>query len=163
MPTLADTFLNLAPDRKKAVHLDLCSQALRVWEDYYDRNGTLEYVETVAGTKQVVDRGLPAAAIRAVETGSDAENVAYRYQEPIAAMQDDDFNLPDDIELAYYSIYNLFRRYVSSRIDDDWLIVNQALSAHGETSDYASILAAAINQNGEQDGAGQPATRVESK
>ncbi|MEM8953194.1 MAG: hypothetical protein AAGD22_03495 [Verrucomicrobiota bacterium] len=150
MPALADTFLTLPPHLKRAVHLELCNQAVRIWEAYYDQHGTIDYVETVAGTKQVVDRNLPIAAIRAVMTGSDGENVAYRYQEPVAAMQDDDLEFPDAIEFAYYSIYNLFGRYVSSRNEDDWLIVNQALSAHGEDSDYASILAAAIDQTGEQ-------------
>ncbi len=55
-------------------------------------------------------------------------------------MQDDDLEFPDDIELAYYSIYNLFRRYVLADSIDDWLIVNQALSAHGESADVAAIL-----------------------
>ena len=158
MPTLASIFLNLPDQKKKAVHIDLCKQALQIWNDHCDSQKSLGYVETVCGTKQVVDRDLPTAAFRAVIAGSDSENVAYRYQEPIAAMQDDDLRFPDDIELAYYAIYNLFRRYVSSRIDDDWLIVNQALSAHGEGSDYASILEAAISHTGEQIGGADPRT-----
>lgn len=162
VPTLADTFLTLPADLRKVVHLELCKQALRIWDDYCDRKGTIEYVETVAGTKQVVDRNLPSAAIRAVTTGNDAESVASRYREPIAAMQDDDLEFPDEIEFAYYSIYNLFGRYVGSRIDDDWRIVNQALAAHGEGSDYASMLAAAIDRSDGPRGGGQVATRFES-
>lgn len=151
---LDDIFLMLQPNLKKAVHLDLCDQALRVWKDYCDHDGTLDYVETVCGTKQVVDATLPAAAMQAVRIGKDSGNVAFRYQEPIAAMQDDDLQFPDDIEFAYYSIYNLFRRYIGSTMEDDWLIVNQALSAQGKDSDYASILAASIDQASEQNAGG---------
>jgi hypothetical protein len=143
--------MNLPVSLKKAVQLDLCRQALRVWEEYCDQRSTLDYVETVCGTKQVIDRDLPSDAIRAVTIGRDDTNVGYRYQEPMAAIQDHDLVFPDDIELAYYSIYNLFGRYVSLRIDDDWIIVNQALSAHGDSSDYALILESAIKKiEGEQ-------------
>ncbi|WP_395752582.1 hypothetical protein [Prosthecobacter sp.] len=148
MPTLQDTFLKLPVDLKKAVQLDLCNQALRVWQDYCDQHKTLDYVETVCGTKQVVDQKLPAAAIAAVTAGRDSENVARRYGEPIAAMQDDDLEFPDSVKFAYYSIYNLFGRHVASQSIDDWLNVNQALSAHEEGSDYASILSAAIDRTG---------------
>jgi hypothetical protein len=87
-----------------------------------------------------VDIALPADAFRSVMEGKDTCNVQARYGEPICAMQDDDLEFPDDIELAYYSIYNLFRRYVLADSIDDWLIVNQALSAHGESADVAAIL-----------------------
>jgi hypothetical protein len=71
-------------------------------------------------------------------------------------MQDDDLEFPDRVEFAYYSIYNLFNRYVSGRIDDDWLIVNQALSAHGEGADYAAILESTMKRIAEQAGGGYP-------
>lgn len=76
--------------------------------------------------------------------------MAYRYQEPIAAMQDDDLIFPDNVAFAYYSIYNLFERYVTSRNIDEWLIANQALSSNGEGTDYASILSEAISKTAEQ-------------
>jgi hypothetical protein len=150
MSTLLDTFLNLPDKRKKAVHFALCSQALRVWKNYCDTHKELDYVEAVCGTKQVIDQDLPIAAVRAAIAGRDAENVAYRYQEPITAMHDDDLIFPDNVAFAYYSIYNLFERYVTCRNIDDWLIANQALSSNGKGADYASILAEAISKTAEQ-------------
>jgi hypothetical protein len=155
-----DRFLMLSADLRKLVHIELCKQALRVWEEYCRVHGDLSYVETVCGTKQSVDRTLPEAAIRSVISGKDVENVAHRYQEPIAAMRDDDLEFPDAVEFAYYSIYNLFDRYVNDRIEDDWLIVNQALSAHGEGADYAAILESTMKRIGEQAGGADARQRV---
>jgi hypothetical protein len=153
MPPLTDRFLMLPTDLRKAVHIDLCKDALRVWAGYCREHEYLDYVESVCGTSQKVDQDLPEAAIRSVLAGKDIENVAVRYQEPIAAMQDDDLEFPDDVEFAYYAIYNLFNRYVSDRIGDDWVIVNQALSAHGKGADYAAILETSMKRNGEPDAA----------
>lgn len=132
------------------MHIELCKQALLVWDDYCKAQENLAYVETVCGTKQTIDRGLPDAAIRSVIAGKDLENIASRYREPITAMQDDDLRFPNAIQFAYYAIYNLYNRYVRSELDDDWLIVNQALSAHGNEADYGSILKAAIDRISEQ-------------
>ena len=141
-------FLGLSAECKKAVQIDLCKQALSIWNSFCDeKDRSLKYIETVCGTEQVVDVSLPSAAVEAVLEGSDSARVESRYKEPIVAMQDDDLILPDNIELGYYSIYNLFRRYISSGCEDDWLIANQALSAHGENSDYADILTSSIKRS----------------
>ena len=146
MPSLLEKFHALPDELRKLVHLDLCSQALRVWQSYCHSHGIMKYVETVCGTQQTVDSTLPEDAFRSVMEGEDTRKVQARYVEPICAMQDDDLELPDDIELAYYSIYNLFRRYVLADSIDDLLIVNQALSAHGESADVAAILESAMSR-----------------
>ncbi len=76
----------------------------------------------------------------------DARQVAQRYQEPIVAMHDDDLTFPDNIEFAYYAIYNLFRKYALGTEIDDWLIVNQALSAEKDSEKWATLLASAIQR-----------------
>lgn len=140
MPSLLDRFHALPAELRKLVQIDLCAQAFRVWQSYCHSDGILKYVETVCGTQQTVDSTLPEDAFRSVMEGKDTRKVQARYRKPICAMQDDDLEFPDDIELAYYSIYNLFRKYVLADPIDDWLIVNQALSAHGESADVAVIL-----------------------
>ncbi|MCX6952664.1 MAG: hypothetical protein NTV51_10945 [Verrucomicrobia bacterium] len=149
MTPLHDRFMMLPADLRKAVQIDLCRDALRVWSGYCREPRSLDYVESVCGTRQSVDHDLPDAAFRSVLAGKDVENVAARYREPIAALQDDDLEFPDSVEFAYYAIYNLFSRHVCDRVDDDWLIVNQALSAHGEGAEYASILESSMKRNGE--------------
>jgi hypothetical protein len=89
----------------------------------------MRYVEGVAGTRQTVDPTLPQDALEAVRTGSDLRDVARRYGEPIAALQDEDWRPPEPILFAYYSIYNLFEKYDQARDIDDWLIPNQALAS----------------------------------
>jgi hypothetical protein len=42
----------------------------------------------------------------------DLGNVAQRYLEPIAALQDEDLAFPDAVRFAYYALYNCFEKYV---------------------------------------------------
>lgn len=149
MPTLPDRFLLLPLELRELVQIDLCSYALQVWEEYCRKHKHLDYVETICGTKQKVDLALPEAALRSVVSGKDVENVADRYQEPITALEDDDLEFPDEVKYAYYAIYNFFNRYVGSRMDNDWVIVNQALSAYGKSADYVAILESSMKRNGE--------------
>jgi hypothetical protein len=148
MSSLLEMFHALPAESRREVHLDLCAQALRVWQSYCHSEGIQKYFETVCGTQQTVDSTLPEDALCSVVEGKDTRKVQVRYREPICAMQDDDLELPDDLELAYYSIYNLFRKYVLADPIDDWLIVNQALSAHGESADVAEILEATMARIG---------------
>jgi hypothetical protein len=148
MPSLLDNFHALPAELRKLVQIDLCVQSLRVWLNYYDAKGGLRYTETVCGTQQTVDRRLPEDAMRCVIECKDTLNVQARYGEPICAMQDDDLVFPDEIMFAYYSIYNLFRKHVLAEPIDDWLIANQALSAHGEGTDSAAILESAMERFG---------------
>lgn len=64
-----------------------------------------------------------------VLSGNDYLKVAERYREPIASMQDSDFEFPENVMYAYYALFNLFNKYVQKEAVDDWIIVNQALSA----------------------------------
>jgi len=72
-----------------------------------------------------------------------------RYREPIVALHDGDLDLPDTIEYAYYSLYNLFRKYTGIEDIDDWLIVNQAISSEADETRWAALLEAAIRQERE--------------
>ena len=126
---LAAHFTELAPSQKRVVLFDLAAHAVAAWEQYADLNPSLSYIESVVGTRQVVDRRLPIDALQSARLGVDLTHVEQRYLEPIAALQDDDLVLPSHIQFAYYSIYNLFKKYVRGAPIDDWLIVNQAISA----------------------------------
>ncbi|MFE1592052.1 hypothetical protein [Nocardia sp. NPDC058705] len=66
-----------------------------------------------------VDVDLPSHALRAARAGVDSTDIGGRYLEPITALQDDDLAFPDSVELAYYAIYNCFRKYVRGDDLDD--------------------------------------------
>lgn len=141
-----DAFVSLPPERMKAAHLLLCEGALRKWEAYITQAGPISYAETVCGTLQTVDAGLPGAALRCARAGADAEGVGQRYREPIVALQDCDLVLPDAVKFAYYSIYNLFCKYAAGERVDDWLIANQALAAEECESEWPGLLESATRQ-----------------
>jgi hypothetical protein len=130
--TLRDQFLALPSHQRRVVHELLVKHALAVWKAYADREGEIRYRETVVGTEQIVDASLPEDAVRAVRTGQGVDAVDRRYGEPKAALQDNDLSFPEPVEFAYYAILNYFRKYALQRDVDDWLIVNQAVSAADE-------------------------------
>jgi hypothetical protein len=131
MRPLAEEFFALPADRRRRVHLELCRGALEVWTRYCRERPRIEYTDSVVGLGHVLDAALPGEALRTVELGADPADVKARYGEPIVALQDDDLELPEEIEFAYYAIHNLFLRYGLAEPIDDWLIVNQAVSALG--------------------------------
>ncbi|MGS2806479.1 hypothetical protein [Nocardia sp. MW-W600-9] len=124
-------FFQLGADSRRLVHLSLCDDALLTWNGYVrGKPAALRYRDSVVGMWHHVDVELPADALRAARAGVDRADIGGRYLEPIVAMQDDDLAFPDSVELAYYAIYNCFRKYVRGDVVADWLIVSQALSVH---------------------------------
>ena len=141
---MKDAFDALDQQGRRAAQLALCRHALAVWEAYVQRHGPIMYVDSVVGMEHCVDSTVPRDALASVQAGVDRANLAYRYQEPIVALQDDDLELPDRIALAYYAIYNLYRNALAGATIDDWLIVNQALSAETDPAQWHRLLANAI-------------------
>lgn len=89
----------------------------------------------------------PSDALSCVVQGSDPTDIAARYLEPICALHDDDWPLPDEVQFAYYAIYNTFEKYATCKAVDDWLIVNQALSCLGESfENFNAVFEATLNK-----------------
>lgn len=146
-PSLVDEFLALEPRQRSLVHFLLCRHALEQWNSFIRTQGKIQYVESVVGTHQEVDVNLPSEALSAVRNGyPSADDISARYQEPIVALQDEDLSLPEHITYAYYAIYNLFKKYAQGEAIDDWLIVNQALSAEINSDQWKPLLEAALHQ-----------------
>lgn len=141
-----DGFFALNPEQWRAVHFILCEHALEKWNSYANAHSHMEYVESVAGTWQKVDKQLPFDSLASARQGVDFQNIAERYREPIVALQNDDLSFPDDVTFAYYAIYNLFKKYVQKEDIDDWIIVNQALSSENDSDTWNSLLNQAIHR-----------------
>ena len=144
--SLADKFFAFNPEKRSSIHFALCEHALGKWNLYAKKQNKIEYVETVAGTKQEVDKQLPSDAFTSAMQGLDSLDVAQRYQEPMTALQDDDLTFPENITFAYYAIYNLFKKYVKKEMVDDWLIVNQVLSIENDSEAWETLLNDAIQR-----------------
>ncbi|WP_067685854.1 hypothetical protein [Nocardia jejuensis] len=146
--TPRELFFQLGADRRRQVHLSLCQDALTTWVAYAGAaRSPLRYRDSVVGMRHRVDVELPADALRSACAGVDLADIATRYLEPITALQDDDLTFPDPVEFAYYAIYNCFRKYVVGEDISEWLIVNQALSAHDD-AEAASRLTRTIDEIG---------------
>jgi hypothetical protein len=144
MASLNQQFLALTARQRRSVHLALGEHALAKWNAYAATCGNMIYTETVCGTRQTVDANLPSDALESARKCRDLADVGKRYLEPMAALQDDDLQFQDSAELAYYSLYNLFRKYTRLEDIDDWLIVNQALSSETDQAKWAPLLERAI-------------------
>jgi hypothetical protein len=125
---------------QKQVQIFLCNRALQVWERMVPDD--LNYCESVAGSRQVLDAHLPREALESVLTGKDGREIDARYREPLVAMQDDDVQLPKEAEFAYYAIYNLFAAHALHNTNDPWLVLNQALAAIGGEKAISALEAA---------------------
>lgn len=139
MHPLAAAYFDLSEATQKQVHLYLLSKVLPVWQSFVAEHPSLTYLESVAGTQQTVDGQLPEDAVKAIEFGWDHAQVAERYLEPLAALQDGDLSLPEPIEFAYYAMFNAFRLHVLGEPLDHWLVVNQSLSVFGEEQSLAAL------------------------
>jgi hypothetical protein len=146
MDALAADFLALDPSGKRRVHLILCRFALEKWETYTKSFPSLQYKDSVVGMDHIVDTRLPQDAFESSKTGLDGMAISERYREPVVALQDDDLELPENIEFSYYAIYNLFCKYVEKKTVDDWLIVNQALSSEQNSLRWTELLSDAMNK-----------------
>lgn len=146
MFSLRARFQQLSASQKRTVQETLCEDALERWRAFCAAKGRVSYVESVCGTRQAIDLTLPTDAFRSVQENRDIAEVERRYSEPICALQDEDLVIPKPAIFAYYAIYNLFNRYIKVEDIDDWLIVNQALSAEADESRWRAMLDAAIEK-----------------
>lgn len=164
--TLTDfyiTFLALSRAEQRRVHVYCCERAVAVWENAYQRGEIPHsYMETVVGTEQHVEPDLPRHvytylslyALDTLDNLADSvdpihteriKQLQKRYWEPLTALQDDDLQLSDRAEFAYYAVYNTFRYYTEPRFQQQpdpkhaWLIVEQTLSAL-EVTEYKDVL-----------------------
>ncbi|MGV3526306.1 MAG: DUF3565 domain-containing protein [Candidatus Sericytochromatia bacterium] len=142
-------YLKLKPAQQRDVDLRLCALALPVWEAYCAAHAPLDYVESVVGTHQRVETSLPAETLALLqEPVPDPErlkSLAYRYREPIVALQDLDLEWPEAVEMAYYAMYNALRRHGLGEPVDAEVIVRQVLSLF-ETDTGAQMFYGVLNQ-----------------
>lgn len=142
MHPAAQAYCNLSPDQQQRVQIVLCVRALAVWEALVP--ATIDYHESVAGTRQQFDASVPRAALGVVQSGQHDHALDALYREPLAALQDEDVALPDKALFAYYAIRNLYVANALQRPLDGSLVVHQALAAVGE-DDGGPALTAAVN------------------
>ena len=118
----------------------LTKLALPIWEKYADEN-KLTYRDTVVGMHHSVDRNLLKETVGFVEQDfhlKKEERIFFKlkaqFDDPIVALQDMDWELPDEIQNIFYSIYNLLEAYCGKSYTSFgdltiYVSINQAIDA----------------------------------
>lgn len=145
--TLEAYILSLDEGRRLAAAVHFCALALPIWETYSEGNA-LRYVDTVVGMQHFVDpgllqqvldlaRGRPEPGLAALEAG---------FLDPIVALQDDDWDLPEEVRLTFYAHYNLLEHLAGRHVSmfgeaSLYVAVNQAADALDKASrmDFARM------------------------
>ncbi len=133
MKHLANQFFALHREQRRLVILHLAKRSLQTWKQQFPEGTDLQYAESITGSMQTVELNLPEDAINEIENSDFDACVEERYQEPIVALHDMDWALPEQAELAYYGIYNAHRLLKQQATVEEKLVLNQLLSALPES------------------------------
>lgn len=101
--------------------------ALPVWNKYADEND-LTYRDTVVGLDHRVHRNLLNDTVKAVEKYDSLNRfqsfingkhnlmqLRSQFDDPIVALQDDDWSLPEPVLSIFFSVYNLLNSYFNNK------------------------------------------------
>ena len=93
--------------------------AMPIWENYTEKN-RLFYIDSVVGLTHSIDKRLLQNTISAIEIylyqngfmrfisgKSDLIKLRREFDEPVSALQDMDWELPDLVAKTFYGIYNM--------------------------------------------------------
>lgn len=139
MKELHTKFISLDANEKKKALIKACTYSLAAWDAFTKKSKKLSYRDSVVLMKHQIEKGLPRNALQAVIDGLPNKRIEECYLEPIAALQDMDWEPPENIEYAFYSIYNLYRKYCEGAEIDDWLIINQSLSSETDEKKWNAM------------------------
>ena len=117
--TLEEHIDNLPKDKQFDIAIRLTRLALPIWNKYAKKN-ELTYHDTVVGLQHSVNRTLLKNTIDAVEKYISTNiigkaimkntaliSLSRQFSDPIVALQDLDWELPNEIERTFYSVHNL--------------------------------------------------------
>ena len=117
--TLEEYIDNLSKDKQFDIAIRLTKLALPIWDKYVEKN-ELTYRDTVVGLQHSVDFNILKNTIYAVEKyistnfinkaivkNTDLLSLSSQFSDPIIALQDLDWELPDEIEKTFYAVHNL--------------------------------------------------------
>jgi len=138
-------FMVLDADTKKKLHIKACQFSLHIWEKFAQQGKNLSYLDSVVSMRHTIDNNIPKRALKAVKMKQSNHEISKNYREPIVALQDMDWQPPERIEFAYYSIYNLYQKYCQGIDVDDWLIINQCIAAQSN-DDCRTVLFDVLGQ-----------------
>ncbi len=135
-------YIEILPE-KKAINLSikLLEILLPEWEKFAKKPQNLSYFDTVVGLQHKVDKKIIHKTIlisknwlKNSNSKLELEKLLETYVEPIVALQDEDWIIPQNIKLIFYSAYNLMCKLNGETKtifgeNQTYLTVNQAIDA----------------------------------
>ncbi len=131
---------SLTKDKQFELAIKLTKLTIPIWDNYANKN-ELSYRDTVVGMHHTVDKKLLLNTINAVEEYLnlnklkklfDGKNkllqLSKQFDDPIVALQDSDWELPDEVLKTFYSVHNLLDT-----------VVGKEQTVFGEPTIYVSI------------------------
>jgi len=144
--TLTELVNNLEKKAQIELAIELIEIGLPIWENYNSEN-PIEYNDSVVGMYHKIDKNLIAKSIKLLKKINGWNNFLAKkinnrkikilhdeIREPVVARQDDDFEIPIDVELILFSTANLIEFVMGKRIsafDENmaYVSINQSIDA----------------------------------
>jgi hypothetical protein len=113
---------SLSEENQFRLAIKLAKRALPIWNKFADKT-ELSYRDSVAGLKHTVDKSLLKDALESVENylknkrsdfSEEETNLYKKFIDPIVALQDDDWELPDEVLKTFYSVYILIEALIDN-------------------------------------------------
>ena len=117
--TLEEHIDSLSKDKQFDIAIRLTRLTLPIWDKYADNN-ELTYRDTVVGLQHSVDRNLLKKTVDAVDKYISTNKINKtiikniyllpldkKFRDPIVALQDTDWELPNEVENTFYAVHNL--------------------------------------------------------
>ncbi len=138
---LDEIVANLSRQHQLELAILFVEKTQGIWEAY-TVSGTLDYTDTVVGMYHVVKPDLLSRSLEIFRNeqknpGTNAPAVKAlldEFADPIVAMQDDDWEMPDEVEKTFYATYNLLKKLDGEETtvfneSTIYLVMNQAIDA----------------------------------
>jgi len=118
--TLQKYIDSLPKEKQFVIAIQFVKLALPIWTNYADKN-TLIYRDTVVGMMHAVDKKILKKSIKAIEAFLNINEdkiideklklrkLSNQFDDPIAALQDSDWEPPYEVQMIFYAVYNLIR------------------------------------------------------
>ena len=144
--TLEEHIENLPKDKQFDIAIRLTKLSLPIWNKYADKN-ELTYRDTVVGLHHFLDRVILKNTIDAVEKyistnmiskvvikNTDLLSLSRQFSDPIVALQDIDWELPNEVEKTFYAVHNLLDAALGKEMtafneSTIYVTINQAIDA----------------------------------
>lgn len=139
-----EEYINSLPQKQQyQLAIRFIEFTLPIWEKYAQQEGSCLYMDSIVGMEHLVDKALLQDTTQRVKylldnphssTDSTLSNLYNQFSDPIVALQDWDWELPNDVQKTFYAVYNLVEAFIGQERSvfnelTIYVSINQAIDA----------------------------------